>query len=299
MSDIQLLSHSNIDRKKWDATIIQANNSRIYAYSWYLDIVSPNWMGLIYGDYEFIMPIGQSKKYGLRYIYQPTYAQQHGIFPNPKKEITSLFIQKTQKLAPLIIIALNSDNEAITNKFEQIKKPNYLLPLDKSYKEIRANFSQSHKKYINKANRNIVITTNVEIDQYIDLKKRSSEGFLTQKNLLLLKEILKESTQRGICSIIGALDHNNHLCSAGVFLNSESRILHINATSDDIGKEHRAIYAIIDHIIKQNAEKNVTIDFEGSTIKGIAQLFERFGAKPEYYTIIKRNSIPLLKYFMK
>ena len=60
--EIKYLSHNNIDLKKWDICIQNAYNSLIYAESWYLDIVSPNWEALVYNDYEYVMPLPLKRK---------------------------------------------------------------------------------------------------------------------------------------------------------------------------------------------------------------------------------------------
>ena len=54
---IQYLKNKEIDFKKYDACIAAAINSRIYAYSWYLNIVADNWDALVLNDYEAVMPL--------------------------------------------------------------------------------------------------------------------------------------------------------------------------------------------------------------------------------------------------
>jgi hypothetical protein len=75
---IQYLTHNQIDKKKWDATIAECGN--IYAFSWYLDIVHPHWEALVEGDYQVVMPITGGKKFGINYLFQPYFVQQLGVF---------------------------------------------------------------------------------------------------------------------------------------------------------------------------------------------------------------------------
>ena len=77
---IQLVHHANIDFEQWDMCISSAVNSEIYAYSWFLDCVSPQWSALILNDYEAVMPLPIKSKYGIRYIVQPPFCQKLGIF---------------------------------------------------------------------------------------------------------------------------------------------------------------------------------------------------------------------------
>ena len=64
---IELVPYEQIDRKKWDTCIHFAVNGLPYAYTWYLDAVSEYWDGLVYGDYEAVMPLTWNKKHGISY----------------------------------------------------------------------------------------------------------------------------------------------------------------------------------------------------------------------------------------
>ena len=57
------LKHDKIDKVKWDNCISRSVNGHIYARSWYLNIVSPDWDALIEGDYEAVMPLTWKRKF--------------------------------------------------------------------------------------------------------------------------------------------------------------------------------------------------------------------------------------------
>ncbi len=73
-----------LNKQKWDACIAKSFNGIIYAYSWYLDIVSPGWKGLVEDDYISVMPLCSRKKIGISYLFQPFFTQQHGVFSTAK-----------------------------------------------------------------------------------------------------------------------------------------------------------------------------------------------------------------------
>ena len=54
---IQYLKNNEIDIEKYDNCIKSSLNSRIYAFSWYLNIVADNWDVLVLNDYEAVMPL--------------------------------------------------------------------------------------------------------------------------------------------------------------------------------------------------------------------------------------------------
>ena len=65
MTKIKFLYNKEINRIQWDDCVLNSVNSKVYALSWYLDIVSDEWNGLVYGDYELVFPIVIKKKYFL------------------------------------------------------------------------------------------------------------------------------------------------------------------------------------------------------------------------------------------
>ena len=92
---IRFVNNENIDRNLWDKTIMQSSMPMIYAMSWYLDIVAPEWHGFIQDDYKTVMPIVSSRKFGLTYLYQPPFCQQHGVFGNNvSADLVKEFMQK-------------------------------------------------------------------------------------------------------------------------------------------------------------------------------------------------------------
>src|ERR1035437_8027365 len=109
---ISYLKHNEIDKQKWDKAIDHCVNNLIYAYSWYLDIVSPNWCALVENDYVSVMPLTGNKKYGIHYLYPPYFAQQLGVFSknNLSQKKIELFLNSIPSHYKLIELCLNTQN---------------------------------------------------------------------------------------------------------------------------------------------------------------------------------------------
>src|ERR1051325_4489828 len=106
---IQYLAHKDIDKKKWNRCIDNADNGLIYAYSFYLDCMAKNWDALVQNDYEAVMPLTWKKKYGIRYLYQPFLTAQLGVFGQIITERQcGDFIQAIPSKFRYIDISLNS-----------------------------------------------------------------------------------------------------------------------------------------------------------------------------------------------
>jgi hypothetical protein len=162
--EIKHLSYSEIDLKKWDETILKAYNALVYAESWYLDIVSPNWDALVLGDYEYVMPLPVKRKLGLSFLVQPVLTQQLGVFSSHKIEenLIELFIKKI----PYKSYHLNLNEQNFFN--EGIKQPNYVLDLNKDYQTIYAAYSTNTKRNLKKANSfKIEIKTDLSVNDFL------------------------------------------------------------------------------------------------------------------------------------
>ena len=43
----QLLQRNEIDLKAWDALVADSPQGSVFVYSWYLDVITPNWQAII------------------------------------------------------------------------------------------------------------------------------------------------------------------------------------------------------------------------------------------------------------
>ena len=143
---IKHYTHDKINFKKWDKCISESKNGLIYAYSWFLNVVSPGWEALISDDFQYVMPLPVKKKYGIKYIVQPVLTQQLGVFS--AKEIESSLIDSFINAIPYFSYEMNLNEQNFTSDAEE--KLNLTLDLQSSLKEIEANFSENTKRNIKK-----------------------------------------------------------------------------------------------------------------------------------------------------
>lgn len=295
---IKLLHNGELDLEKWDRCVLSATNSRIYAESWYLDIIEPDWLGIVYGNYDYVMPVICAVKFGIRYAYQPAYVQQQGIFPPATPDITNQIIVFLKTTFPYFNISMNAYNVSVAGQVEIEYRKNFILPLKHDLSKIRANYTTHAKRYIKKSFRECSILASVSFEDYIDLKARYSQKSLKKTQLQKLKLLVYKCTQNQRAFIYGAYTRQNELCAAALFLTEEKRMVYLNSVSTPEGKEKRAMYGILDQFIADHAQMNYLLDFEGSNIEGIARFFRGFGAEAESYQHIKYNNLPwFLKLF--
>jgi hypothetical protein len=291
---IRYFAHTEIDREKWDRCIENSCFETIYPCSWYLDLVSPGWEGLVMDDYKAVFPITWKKKYGINYVVQPVLAQQLGVFSTIK--LSGAAVQSFLNLIPEkfkhIDICLNSSNEIQGKEFKIYKRINYELNTEKDTDDPEPGYSTNTKRNIKRAVQNQLAIKSADVEAYIQLRRESDKAGFKPEHYTWLEKLFSGIIKQGRGEITGAFD-NDKLCAAVFWAFSKTRVIYLNASSNETGKDKRAMFLLVDHCIRKNAGKKAVMDFEGSMIPGIARFFKGFGAEEmNYYRIIK-SSFPL------
>jgi len=283
---IYYLQRDQLDITKYDTCIKLSVNARIYAYSWYLDIVADNWDALVLNDYEAVMPLPWRQKYFIKYIYPPAWTQQLGVFSstNVSEKLVLNFIRAIPKKFKKVTIQFNSEN-----KFEHknvTKRVNYILPLDKDYSEIYNGFNKNRKRDLKKAitrcNVNIkTISSNEFLDFYLSVPKNYVVTSHQIKGIKKLVNLQHKAIQiRGIYLA-------DTLEASILFLIDTKRIINLVPVTTDFGKENGLTTLILNDMIKKSEDSTKTLDFEGSMVKGVADFYKSFGSELEYYNLLQ------------
>jgi hypothetical protein len=283
---IRHLAHTEINRQKWDACILQARNALVYAESLYLDMASPNWEALICGDYEYVMPLPVKKKFGIPFLVQPPLTQQLGIFSLNKidENIIEHFIQKIPYRS--YHLCLNEQN--IYNK--GIKQPNFILNLNQDYDTISSQYATNTKRNIKKAySYNIEIKTDVAANDFLEFFHATEKNYSEPKEKV--NRLVKETLERGNLTIYGAYNTDNKIIASLCLLHSPQRLIYWLPVSNQEGKEALAMFRIMDEIIKNNANSNYIFDFAGSSVGSISRFYQGFRAELHSYLMIKHWSM--------
>lgn len=300
--NLRLLAHNEIDYGKWNQVVGDAANSRVYAMTWFLDRSALTWNALVWGDYEFVMPLPVKKKYGIRYLYQPLYCQQLGIFPSPPVEVATEFYRFALDFFRFSDVQLNSYNFP-PKGFDEISftpRNNFLLHLGTDYNILASSFSDYTSKNINRAhNGRLSFSEGISIEDYMDFKEKYSAVKLAEVGMQKLRSIIAYSMYTGAGEVAGVFSEENELCAAAFFYRWKGRAIYMNAVSSPEGKKSRAMFLLLDSFIKNNANTNLILDFEGSMLRGVSRFFEGFGATPEIYYGMNFNRLPGIIKWMK
>ena len=169
---IHYLNHHEIDKKRWDDCIQHAVNSRIYAYSWYLDLVCPGWEALITDDYSAIFPLTGGRKWGIHYLYQPFFAQQLGLFSQEllTRSKLSEFLEAIPGKYRFAEIHLNAMNKMEEQTASQPLRVNHELDMIASYQSLSGNYAKNTRRNLKKGKvAGIILNRKTGADELITL----------------------------------------------------------------------------------------------------------------------------------
>jgi len=301
---ISYLEHDDIDFAKWDAAVDASAGGMVYAKSWYLNVVAPGWEALVEGDYQIIFPLTSRKKYGFRYLFQPPYTQQLGVFSKeiPDAPVVSNFLASIPGLFRLAEIQLHHSNKISKGDFKISERVTHLLDLAKNYGELQKKYSESVKRNLKRAQQNgLQITKEFKTAALTDLFK-SNRGkeieTLTENDYRILEKLVEEGDKRNLITRLG-IEINGKLEAGAIFMQSNHEYIFLFSATSDHAKETGAMTFIIDTFIRSHSSSTLQLDFEGSMDAGLARFYKSFGSEEVVYLQIRKNNLPLLIRWIK
>ncbi|MFK5957954.1 MAG: hypothetical protein QM495_03675 [Lutibacter sp.] len=286
---IHYLKRYQIDVVKYNTCVELATNSRIYAYSWYLDIVADNWDVLILDDYKAVMPLPWRSKYFIKYIYPPTWTQQLGVFSEKEisQQLISNFIKEIPKKFKKVTIQFNSDNDL--SLLKATERVNYILPLNKSINSIEKSYKSNRKYSVNKAKKNNLIIKSCTFKSLASIGKLDYSYLdIPNSDYSKLKLIVDLIEKKNKGFVLGIYSKDNILLGGAVFLKDNKRISYLFSVTSFEGKKLQATSFLINEVFERFQNSLYIFDFEGSVIPGIASFFKSFGAEAERYFLYQK-----------
>lgn len=297
---ILYLRHHQIDKQKWDRCIDTAPNGLIYGYSLYLDHMASNWDALVLNNYEAVMPLPWRKKFGVRYIYQPVFTAQLGVFgKNIGKDLVIEFLRSVPRTFRYWDFSLNHHNE-LTDEFPFHHRVNYVLDVNADYTTLYNNYRQNIKRNIKKSiTYKCRIEKDIEVEPITELAKQQSSS-ATQNDFERFKKLFSHLKEKRLAKTYVVLSDNGQLLASAVFFFSHNRAYYILVGNHPNGRTLGGSHALVDAFIKDHAGQNLLLDFEGSDIRNLAFFYSSFGAVEETYTAVRFNKLPwYLKWLKK
>ncbi len=286
------LDSSTIDRTKWDACVSESKNEIIYGYTWYLDVVAPNWAGLVYADYQAVFALPIRKKMGLKYVFQPNFIQRIESFgPEDRRPTGQDF-----RILPKDIILVDMTSVFSIDPESQAKN-NVILSLDNTVDDLFAGFSKNTKRNFKKAE-GLNLRWELEdeaktVPDLIKMFKDSKPYLLAQlpdhffQDLKNLAEALSNHKQLSVVSVY----RGDERWAGAVVARTGKRHTLLFTAADEEARKNGAMHYLLGKYLMKYAGKDLVFDFEGSSNSGVARFYLSFGGQTETYFHTRRKRI--------
>jgi len=295
---IRYIPHNEIDFDKWDQCIDAAMNGIFYAYSWYLDMCSTSWDALVQDDYRAVMPLPVRRKFGIKYIYQPFFIQQLGVFSyeSLSAAVTEKFLENIPADIRFVEYNLNTYNR-LPEQHKAIKSmgKTHELDLILPYEQLRAKYADNTKRNIKKAARNdVFVTGHAQPEAIINAFRENSKRYhvpFGEQDYRVLKHLIYVGMHKGMVSIKAAYNGNNDFCGGIVFYKSHQKAVWLFSGATPEARKTGAMSLLVDAFIQENAGKELVLDFEGSSNPGLARFYRGFGSEECVFLQIQMNNM--------
>jgi hypothetical protein len=320
---IRYLRRQEIDTGQWDACIQAASNRLIYGRSFYLDeMTAGQWDGLVLEDYTAVMPLTWRRKAGVRYLYQPAFTQQTGIF-SPGSITPGLigsFLQRLDHHFRFAAIFLNYGNPLPPSPDPRITTAthsNFILPLNATYQQLSGLYKGDLVRNLQLAGRSdLLYIMDVDLTTVLDGYRREYEDrvpHVKEEDYRRFEKLCHYLQQKGQLLIRAAVGRDREVLATALLPMDEaatdptpgspmqhSSTLHstmprmylLQSTTTADGRAVAANHFLLDNIVKEWAGTARILDFEGSDLPGIAHFYRNFGSHDQPYFYYRYNKLP-------
>ncbi len=305
---IRQLVNNEIDPTRWDDCILQSSYPYPYARYRYLSDICTSWKALVWEEdnkYLAVLPVPTRVKYGLKYVYMPYYAHQLGLISTPEFREEEKFMHEAIRVIDKFIKVdytlnfLNKEVPALKNLKSEVRCT-YQLPLNKEYELIRKKYNRGKKNDLNKARDAGLTIEKVEnpdniIDLFIQQKGDGIKGLT--KELNHFRKVIGSGDWN--FEILEAKSDSGKFVGGSIFLVYENFILYLMGISTEEGKKGGASTFLLDHMIQQYSNSDMTLDFEGGSLPTVGSYFESFGSHKVEFTFLYKKPLQKVKKLIK
>ena len=305
---LRYIRQSEINRLQWDALINQAPNGLIYALTWYLDIVSPGWEALVHeeaGRYVAGLPLPVQRKFGLRYLKQPPFAQQLGLFslqPPTAADWQQVAQLLSRHFRFITQYAFNTANTELLGAGQPglagVAFTTYYLSLRPSYKQLVAGYKPNRRWRLNQARRRglrVEPTTNIDLMVKIFAENTAPKiyGIIGEAyEYRILRALYANARQAGLASMWQVRGTSDEVLAMGLLFRFKHQLTYIFNCSTVAGKQAGAISVLLDEVLRTYAGQNLTFDFEAPEVSNVAHFYNSFGPVSAPFLAVAANRLP-------
>ncbi|WP_157491727.1 hypothetical protein [Flammeovirga sp. SJP92] len=259
---VALIKRKELNTKLWDDCIDTSPQSLLFAYSWYLDLVTQDWWGAVIehdNQYVWVMPFPIDKKINFKFIRMPLFTPELGYFstlPEP-----SFFLKDALKLikekVPYCIDYIGNSS----GKYPDFQWGEDLsINLSNGYEHIISKFSKTKRKNVRQSmKRNNTPIMDQNIDGFLQLLRRFTLpkiGITNDQQIsIMLEELLTVLIKKKRLRIYSIYGENQEIEASSIFVQHNSRWQYFLNTADTYEKNKHGRLLIFNQFLKEESEK--------------------------------------------
>lgn len=149
-----------------------------------------------------------------------------------------------------------------------------------SIENLRADYKESVRRTLKKANDQITVSKEGKVETLVELGRKSfaRQGKDYPNSDDSVKRLFDAVIQQGRGKLYIAEDENHQVHSTALIVEDNSMMYYLIGGSDPDFHGSGAMNLLLDTAIMEAAEKGLDFNFEGSMVKGIDRFFASFGA---------------------
>lgn len=301
---VLFLQRHQISDTQWNIFIAASPQKIVYAYSWYLDVVTPEWGALILeenGIWKAVMPLPIRHKWGMKVIQQPLFCQFLGVFTKKGgdfQEVTHLFLQKLPDYFRYISVYTGrfSPATSLSDNYEVNHFSTHILSLHLPYIILKQNYTSDRRLNLNRAERfGWEILESSDLNPMINLFRANHasqiEGGVSETAYHLLQKVMDVLYEKKAVKLLYAVK-DGQIEAGAMFAVFDKRIIYLFNAASALGRKGNARTWLIDKIVQEYAESDYVFDFESPEVKSIADFYQSFGTREEEYLSLHFNNLP-------
>lgn len=286
---IRYLKHSEIDSEKWNQAVRNSLSPNVLAEYELLDLLTGDdtWHVLVDDDYQAVMPLPTRKKGVLKYVYTPFFLPQMGIFYRQDIRM-SVYVRFLEEISKHYVLADLLMNEQNAWDIDELEFPpyfiSYKLPLQQSYNELFIRFHENTKRNI-KASQKHQCRITVQEEKVSDIialfreNKGSEEAVhFRDDDYARLQRVSDYLLEHNLLEIYGVRTSDNKLAAGALFVKDGKRRWFWFSGRDNRLSECKPMFLLLDAYIRDHAESELFLDFNGSRNPNVARLYQGFGS---------------------
>ena len=304
-----LLRFSEINLTAWDACV-QASPSRgglPYAFSWWLQLTAGRWDAVVEpdgrGGYASVLPLPVRRRPWGPEVVQPLYTQQLGLLLTADSQVLGQLPVLAARYARFYTqLGAAQPWPALPPELavRVQERRNYVLSLAPPYPTLLAGYHASFRRRLRRQPLGPgQVQAGQSVAALIDLFRQNKGReipSLKPRHYRRLARLLTAVQERGELLLLELREpETDELLTSAVFVRQPGVLVYLLSATSAAGRAAAGPLRIFDFLIQMHAgTPDLTLDFEGSLLPGVARFFANFGAAPVSYAALTSLRQPWL-----